>query len=448
MSATYLSWPSIVRLGLVQTALGAIVVLTTSTINRVMVVELALPAMLPGALVTLHYALQVLRPRWGHGSDVGGRRTPWIIGGMAALALGGFIAALSVWVMSVALWSGIAVAVAGFLLIGAGVGASGTSLLVLLAKQTEPKRRPAAATAVWIMMIAGFIATAATAGHFLDPFSPQRLVAVAGAICALAFLLTLVAVFGVEGTSDAVEENQSSSKPPFAVALREVWRDTLSRRFAIFIFVSMLAYSAQDLILEPFAGLVFGYTPGESTKLSGLQNGGVLTGMLLVGILATALSNRRASNLRLWTVAGCVASAAALTLLAMAALTGPGWPLKPSVFFLGFSNGVFAVAAIGSMFSMTAEGQERREGVRMGLFGAAQAIAFGLGGFTGTVLVDLFRFTSGSAVTAFAAVFILEALAFLVAALLAQRISAPALTGERRNPLVMAAAHNARPEAG
>ena len=33
----------IVRLGLVQTALGSIVVLTTSTMNRVMVVELALP---------------------------------------------------------------------------------------------------------------------------------------------------------------------------------------------------------------------------------------------------------------------------------------------------------------------------------------------------------------------------------------------------------------------
>ena len=70
---TGLGWLGIVRLGLVQTALGAIVVLTTSTMNRVMVVELALPAMLPGALVALHHAVQLLRPRLGHGSDVGGR---------------------------------------------------------------------------------------------------------------------------------------------------------------------------------------------------------------------------------------------------------------------------------------------------------------------------------------------------------------------------------------
>ena len=60
-----LGWLGIVRLGLVQTALGAIVVLTTSTLNRVMVVELALPAILPGALVAMHYAVQILRPRLG-----------------------------------------------------------------------------------------------------------------------------------------------------------------------------------------------------------------------------------------------------------------------------------------------------------------------------------------------------------------------------------------------
>ena len=75
-AAAHLGWPGIIRLGLVQTALGAVVVLTTSTINRVMVVELALPAMLPGMLVALHYVIQVLRPRLGYGSDLGGRRTP------------------------------------------------------------------------------------------------------------------------------------------------------------------------------------------------------------------------------------------------------------------------------------------------------------------------------------------------------------------------------------
>jgi BCD family chlorophyll transporter-like MFS transporter len=64
-----LSWLSIVRLGLVQMALGAIVVLTTSTLNRLMVVELALPAVVPGLLVALHYGIQITRPAWGFASD-------------------------------------------------------------------------------------------------------------------------------------------------------------------------------------------------------------------------------------------------------------------------------------------------------------------------------------------------------------------------------------------
>src|SRR5258708_14921175 len=90
-----LSWFGIVRLGLVQTALGSVTVLTMATLNRVMVVELALPSMLPGLLVGLHYAMQLLRPRLGYGSDIGGRRTPWIIGGMLLHAPGGALPAVA-----------------------------------------------------------------------------------------------------------------------------------------------------------------------------------------------------------------------------------------------------------------------------------------------------------------------------------------------------------------
>jgi hypothetical protein len=47
-----LSWFSIFRLGLVQMCLGAVVVLMTSTLNRLMVVELSMAATIPGFLVT------------------------------------------------------------------------------------------------------------------------------------------------------------------------------------------------------------------------------------------------------------------------------------------------------------------------------------------------------------------------------------------------------------
>jgi len=426
----YLSWLGIVRLGLVQTALGAVVVLTTSTMNRVMVVEHMLPAMLPGLLVALHYVIQLSRPRLGYASDVGGRRTPWIILGMTVLALGGLFAALATAWMATRPWAGIGLAVLAFVMIGLGVGASGTSLLALLAKRVAPERRAAAGSIVWVMMIVGFIITAAIAGHFLDPFSGTRLVMVAGTVCALAWLLTVAALLGVEprhGPLPAAEAAPpaATDEVPFMDALRQVWQDPRARQFTGFVFIAMLAYSTQDLILEPFAGAVFAMTPGESTQLSGVQNAGVLLGMVLVAVGGSVIGGRRLGSLKLWTAGGCVASALALLGLAVAGLQGPGYPLHLAVFALGTANGVFAVAAIASMMALAGAGQRNREGVRMGLWGAAQAIAFALGGFLGTAAVDLVRWLTGTPALAYISVFAVEALIFLVAARLALAIRQP-----------------------
>ena len=432
-----LGWVGIIRLGLVQTALGAIVVLTTSTLNRVMVVEIGLAAMLPGALVALHYVVQLSRPRWGHGSDVGGRRTPWIVGGMAVLALGGFAAAAATALMATHFWLGVAAASVAFVLIGGGVGAAGTSLLTLLATRVAPARRAPAATIVWVMMIVGFIVTAATAGTFLDPFSLTRLVTVTGIVSLIAFCVTLLAVAGVEtGPAKRPAVVGADARPDFWTVLREVWDEPKSRRFAIFVFASMLAYSAQDLILEPFAGAVFGFTPGESTRLAGVQHGGVLVGMIVVALAGLGFRGVRFGSLQAWTVGGCVASALALFALAFAGFVGPAWPLKLNVFALGLANGAFAVAAIGSMMGLASEGGGNREGVRMGVWGAAQAIAFGLGGFLGTVGVDVTRALTGSVAHSYMAVFTLEGFVFLISALLAVRVGIDLM--ESRNRLSVA----------
>ncbi|MGG5888780.1 BCD family MFS transporter [Falsiroseomonas sp. HC035] len=422
-----LGWLGIVRLGLVQTALGAVVVLTTAALNRVMVVEHALPATLPGVLVALHYAVQMLRPRLGHGSDQGGRRTPWIIGGMAVLGLGGVLAAVATAWMASSLAAGIALAVVAFLLVGIGVGAAGTSLLVLLAARVAPARRPAAASLVWIMMIAGFVLTTAISGRLLDPYSGPRLVAVSAGVSVLAFLLALVAVVGIEG---APQRAAPAERTPFLPALREVWAEPVARHFTIFVFVSMLAYSAQDLILEPFAGTVFGMTLGETTRLSSVQHGGVLAGMILIAIVGT-LTGGRVAVLRGWIIGGCLSAAALLAALAGASIAGTGFPLAESFFVLGLANGAFAAAAIASMMQLVSQGREGRQGVRMGMFGAAQAIAFGAGGLAGTVVLDLGRLLSGSAQGGYVTVFLADAGLFLAAAVLALRIGrAPA--DERR----------------
>ncbi len=420
-----LGWLGIVRMGLVQTALGSIIVLTTSTINRVMVVELALAAALPGALVAWHYALQFLRPRWGYGSDTGGRRTPWIIFGIATLGLGGTGAALSVALLATNFWAGLALAVLAFTLVGIGVGAAGTSLLALLATQVHPDRRAPAATIVWMMMIGGFVVTTIIASGYLDPFSMTRLVAVTASVSVIALVVATLALWGIEPARKADRTVAADPKAgaenatAFRTALSEVWDEPQARRFTIFVFVSMLAYSMQDLILEPFAGFAFGLTPGESTKLAGHQHSGVFMGMALVAIAAHPRVGF--GSLRTWTVGGCIASAAALLGLVLAGLFAPAWPLTATVVLLGFANGAFAVAAIGTMMGLAGAGKEKREGIRMGLWGAAQAIAFGAGGFVGAAAADLMRGFVTEPADAFTVVFAAEAMLFIASAVLGTR---------------------------
>jgi len=425
---THLGWIGIFRLGLVQMALGAIVVLTTSTLNRVMVVELSLPAMLPGALVAIYYVIQLSRPNWGYRSDAGGARTPWINGGMAVLALGGLGATLgTVMFANSAPAAALAVSVLSFMLIGGGVGAAGTSLLALLATATAPERRAAAATITWLMMIAGIALTATGVGKVLDPYSHSRLLVIVAFVCAGALTLTTLAMLGVEKRLSALPE-KDEARMPFREAFGEIWDEPKSRAFSIFIFLSMTAYFMQELIIEPYSGHVFAFTPGQSTSMAGLQNGGVFMGMLTVGIAASGL---QIGSLRMWSALGCVGSAAALVAIAAAGTTGPGTPLLPLVGALGFFNGVFAVAAIGSMMALAGQGRPGREGTRMGLWGASQAVAAGFGGFVGAAAVDMMRRVSSSPAEAYGTVFLFEAAMFLFAAFLALRV----VTGSSQLPV-------------
>jgi BCD family chlorophyll transporter-like MFS transporter len=186
----------------------------------------------------------------------------------------------------------------------------------------------------------------------------------------------------------------------------------------------MIAYSAPELILEPFAGSVFGLTPGQSTTLASVQHCGVLAGMALAAILGSATVRPRFVSMQTLMVSGCVASAMALFNLAATGLAAPTGALRTAVFLLGLSNGVYAVAAIGSMMALAGTGRESREGIRMGLWGAAQAIAFGLGGFVGTLACDFVKILLGSPSAAYPTVFAGEAVLFLLSAVLSIRIHA------------------------
>lgn len=419
-----LSWFGIIRLGAVQAAIGAIVMLTTSLLNRLMVVEYGVAAAIPAALVAWHYGVQLSRPLWGHKSDQASQRSSWIIAGLAILVIGSLLA-VNVTIMmtdpgiKVYLWG-----IISFALIGLGVGMSGTALLALLASRVSDTRKPAAAAICWTMMVAGIVVAAGVTGALLEPFSEARLALIASAVALAAFLLAAISLANVENNSKPVNTDSSRKlTQSFQNVLQDIWQDDEARRFTFFVFMSMLAYSMQDLILEPFAGFLFEMTPGQSTQLAGVQHSGVLAGMLLAGLGGSLYTKKYGKNLKLWIVGGCAGSALMLAGLSMAAGMSDVWPLRLNVFGLGLANGVFAVAAVSAMLGLAsepaAEGQGSREGARMGVWGAAQAIGFGLGGLLGAVIVDLLRSFTGENVTAFQIVFAIEAVLFVAAALVA-----------------------------
>ncbi|MEY3702318.1 MAG: hypothetical protein RI891_1610, partial [Gemmatimonadota bacterium] len=242
-------WGFVARLGLAQIAIGAVAAIMTSTLNRVMVVELALPATIPSILVALHFVIQMSRAKFGFDSDRTGHRAPWILGGVIVFSAGGFLSAVGVSVAATQQVMGLGLAFIGYALIGVGMSAAGTALLAHVAEEVEPRRLGGAAALLWIMMIAGIAVTAGVSGQLLDPFSFSRLLTVIAVVCLVAIALAALAAWGSWGIRrPAIATPSVSHSAGFGIVLRDALADQSTRRFALFVFAAMLAYSAQDLI--------------------------------------------------------------------------------------------------------------------------------------------------------------------------------------------------------
>ena len=116
----------------------------------------------------------------------------------------------------------------------------------------------------------------------------------------------------------------------------------------------------QDLILEPFAGIVFGMTPGAvdaavrpaERRRAARHDAGRRCS-------APGAAGRR----RRRCAAGASAAASPrrwrCSRWLFGALEPQDWPLRANVFALGVANGAFAVAAIGSMMALAGAGPQR-----------------------------------------------------------------------------------------
>jgi len=166
-------------------------------------------------------------------------------------------------------------------------------------------------------------------------------------------------------------------------------------------------------------------TPGETTKLAGFQHTGTMIGIILLPVLHRLIPAWRTRTTP-WIVGGCIAFAFGLLNIAAAAAVGPPWPLRASFVVMGITSGIYSIAAIGAMMNLVGAGHRNREGTRMGLWGASQAISYATGGFLGTLASDAARYLLPSVSLSYALVFAAEAGLFIVAAGMALWIGKPA----------------------
>ena len=433
-----MNWFSILRLGLVQLCIGSSVVIPLSTLNRLMKVELALPATIAGFLIALHYAVQLTRVNWGYLSDKTQNRSQWIIFGMLILGIGGVLASVSIPLIESNFAYGIMLALFSYTLIGFGVGAAGTPLLALLASYSSKSQKGFAASITFLMMILGLAITGITAGIILDPYSHQKLMKITASLAIITNILSYLSLKNLEksllNNADARIPNSIRYDVPFLAGIKKIWMEREARLFTIFIFISMGAFSMQDPILEPFAGEVFGFAVGESTKLDGLHKVGTLIGIILIILCLSKFrigfgsfsifKNERLGSEKLWLITGCLFSALSLFIISLLGLTyrDPGI-LNSVVFFFGISNGVFTAGILGTMLHLASRGSgDNNTGTRMGIWGAAQAYATMIAVFFSTVLVDILGLMMNSLPSVYGIVFLTAASFFIAAAFLGSLI--------------------------
>ena len=288
------------------------------------------------------------------------------------------------------------------------------------------------------MMILGLAITGVTAGIILDPYSHEKLIKITTSLAIITNILSYLSLKNLEkklrNNADVRTPNAINYNEPFFGGIQKVWMEREARLFTIFIFISMGAFSMQDPILEPFAGEVFGFAVGESTKLDGFHKIGTLIGIILIilclskfriGFASLSIvKNERLGSEKFWLITGCLFSAFSLFIISLLGVTyrDPGI-LNSVVFLFGISNGVFTAGILGTMLHLASRGSgDNNTGTRMGIWGAAQAYATMIAVFFSTVLVDILGLMMNSLPSVYGIVFLTAASFFIAAAFLGSLI--------------------------
>ena len=406
----------LLRLSLFQISVGMALAMLIGTLNRVMIVELKVPAALVAIMIALPLLFAPFRALIGfrsdhHRSALGWRRVPYIWMG-TLLQFGGFaimpFALLVLGRMGQAAhapdWVGHLGAGVAFLLVGAGMHTTQTAGLALATDLSPPESRPKVVGLMYFMLLVGMILSALLFGYWLRDFSPGALIRSVQAAAVLTLVLNITALWKQEARTQRLG-NPHEADVDFVAALKLFTQGEQALRRLLAVGLGTMAFSMGDVLLEPFGGEILHLAVSDTTLLTALLAFGGLTGFAW----ASNVLGRGADPFRM-ACGGVLVGVPAFTAILMSAPQASLLLFALGTLFIGFGAGLFGHGTLTATMNHAPEGQA---GLALGSWGAVQATAAGLAMGLGGIIRDLMAVVVDSG-TAYAFVYSLEVVLLLI----------------------------------
>jgi BCD family chlorophyll transporter-like MFS transporter len=403
-----------IQLGLIHVAVAMTLVPINSTLNRVMIKELALSATLVAILASLPYLFSPMQIAIGSFSDhhplLGYRRTPYIIAGLVLCALGVALSPAAVLLLPAQFGIGLGLCILTFGAWGMGFNFATVSYFSLASEISGDKERTRTISTMFFIMIAGIIATAIGLSRLLEPYSPGRLASAFQTIALIALALGTIGLLGLE--ERAFKYSAGSGKRPSEGSLMRTLGDNRQvKLFFAYLVLLLAAILGQDILLEPFAGEAFQLPVQATTRITSIWGVCVLAALIIAGILEGRLAKRSVAKIGAW---GAIL---AFSLIALSGVVNSQAIFYTGVVLLGLATGLATVSNLSLMLDMTVAG---KVGLFIGAWGMANALARLIGSILSGFARDLITFLANDPLYGYVLVFLLEA-AMLVLSLLILR---------------------------
>ncbi len=406
----------LMRLALFQMSVGMALVLLIGTLNRVMIVELKVPASLVAVMVAMPLIFAPFRALIGYRSDkhvsaIGWRRVPYIwmgsmiqFGGLAVMPFALLVLAGAGQSASAPAWVGQLAAGLAFLLVGAGLHTTQTVGLALATDLAPVEDQPKVVGLMYVMLLAGMVFSALLFGYLLRDFSPGALIEVIQGAAVVTLLLNGIAVWKQE-TIGAPRATAVQADQDFAQAWSRFTKGEHAKRRLIAVGLGTMAFSMEDVLLEPFGGEILHLTVGVTTALTATLALGGLAGFAWASrVLSQGFDPFR---MAMW---GTFVGIPAFLLVIGSALTGATWMFVFGTLLIGFGAGIFGHGTLTATMNLAPKDQA---GLALGAWGAVQATAAGVAVAWGGIMRDLVAHVTDSA-TGYLSVYVLEAVLLLI----------------------------------